>query len=81
MSSPRGGLDVPCTCRYAFSMEGGFRYVRGVCEEPGKSFFVCAGCHRNVPWCFGAADHMPHYCDGCWVEPIVVDKQLELPLF
>jgi hypothetical protein len=28
--------------------------------------YECAGCFRDVPWCYGAHDDMPDYCDDCW---------------
>jgi hypothetical protein len=31
-----------------------------------KRTYVCKGCKRRVPWCFGAADHLPYHCDDCW---------------
>jgi len=30
--------------------------------------YVCRGCKRRVPWCFGAADDMPDHCDDCWAK-------------
>jgi len=30
--------------------------------------YRCAGCHRSVPWCFGAADDLPEMCDDCWMQ-------------
>lgn len=29
--------------------------------------FTCARCERLVPWCFGAADEYPEWCDDCCV--------------
>ena len=29
--------------------------------------YCCKGCGRRVPWCYGAADDLSDYCDGCWV--------------
>lgn len=31
-----------------------------VCE-----MFFCAGCHKDRPWCQGAADATPLLCDDC----------------
>lgn len=30
--------------------------------------YRCAGCHRKLPWCFGAHDEMPDHCDDCWAD-------------
>ena len=29
--------------------------------------FICERCERCVPWCFGAADEYPEWCDDCCV--------------
>lgn len=29
--------------------------------------FICEHCERCVPWCFGAADEYPEWCDDCCV--------------
>lgn len=52
--------DVACTCEGA------------VCIEPCQLLpvwrtYVCTGCGREVPWCFGANDYMPDHCDDCWL--------------
>ena len=44
--------EVKCSC--------------GDCELEGN-YYVCAGCKRTVPWCFGAADKYFDYCDDCAV--------------
>lgn len=36
-----------------------------ICGTRGKRY-ICVGCKRDVPWCFGAADDMPEHCDDCW---------------
>ena len=45
--------QVSCTC--------------GECEQEGN-YYICVGCKRSVPWCFGAADEYFDYCDDCAVE-------------
>ncbi len=43
------------------------------CLEEGEDLatFDCAGCKRELPWCFGADDHLASgeslfdYCDNC----------------
>lgn len=34
--------------------------------EPRIRSYRCRGCRRRVPWCFGADDDAPDYCDDCW---------------
>jgi hypothetical protein len=29
-------------------------------------FYTCECCLARVPWCFGAADDQPGWCDDCW---------------
>lgn len=29
-------------------------------------FFECESCHRTVPYCRGADDKYPDFCDDCW---------------
>lgn len=31
-----------------------------------RMYFECRTCHREVPYCYGAADSMPDSCDACW---------------
>jgi len=35
--------------------------------ESGE-IFECYRCHRLVPWCQGAADDFPDWCDDCWAD-------------
>lgn len=28
--------------------------------------FRCTKCRRSRPWCVGAGDAHPGWCDGCW---------------
>ena len=30
--------------------------------------YTCCGCRRLVPWCFGADDDQPDWCDDCWAK-------------
>lgn len=49
-----------CTCRGAICRNDlGKQVVR---------LYLCPGCTRLVPWCFGAADDRPELCDDCWCE-------------
>ena len=53
---------VPCRCGgdiCGLNRDGTARKVR----------YKCRGCRRWVPWCFGAADNLPHHCDDCWTPP------------
>jgi hypothetical protein len=40
-------------------------------EEEGPNRFDCGGCDREMPWCYGADDHLSDgtslfdYCDDC----------------
>ena len=34
--------------------------------KPLLRTYKCKGCKRQVPWCFGADDDLPHHCDDCW---------------
>lgn len=49
-------LDVPCTCSDA--------------DRERCGIYVCTRCERTVPWCFGAADQYPEWCDDCWHERV-----------
>ena len=70
-----GQLDEACRCARLVLDE----IVGAICEKPGRSYFVCAGCARLMPWCWGADDNMPEHCDRCWVKPPEpLSPQLEL---
>jgi hypothetical protein len=42
--------------------------------------FQCSLCDRRVPYCYGAGDKYPDYCDDCAVETMeaIADQLLEL---
>jgi hypothetical protein len=46
----------------------------GECE-PAETF-ECAGCHREQPYCYGAADEFYPYCDDCVAE-ILAERQTD----
>jgi hypothetical protein len=55
----------------------GFEYPPAACEgnEHCRScpLFTCSKCEQEFPWCFGAADEYPTWCDAC------VDQHRALP--
>lgn len=57
-------LDLIDTTGWLFaSRKTRQRMLQPVCL--GKTY-VCRGCKRRVPACFGASDDMPNHCDDCW---------------
>lgn len=40
----------------------------GATCENDRSVYLCKGCSRWVPWCYGGADDLPEHCDDCWAE-------------
>lgn len=53
-----GPVDRICECSICVTLPE-------FLNQPGQRF-VCIGCDRSVPWCYGAADDMPLHCDDCW---------------
>lgn len=52
--------EIKCTC--------------GECEKEGN-YYLCKGCNRLAPYCFGAADKYFDYCDDCAVELMKDDEE------
>ena len=39
------------------------------------NYYICSGCNRLAPHCFGAADKYFDYCDDCAVELMKDDEE------
>jgi hypothetical protein len=42
------------------------RHADCKCHDRCQGRFRCAGCKQMKPWCLGASDDRPEYCDTCW---------------
>jgi hypothetical protein len=51
------------------STDPGFTYPPAACEQTKACrscpLYVCSRCLKERPWCFGAYDQDPDWCDGC----------------
>lgn len=45
-------------------MNNQIQCICGTCQAE-ENYYVCAGCQRTAPWCFGGGDKYYDYCDDC----------------
>ena len=50
---------------YGLTKRPRVKHARGC---PCGGSYICAGCRREVGYCDGGSDDMPHHCDDCWAK-------------